>query len=100
MCLANQRECIRNNPPLTCCAINLVAFVVVLFTAGIYITHYPVNTLFLFKYSHAGIKHVSKGPHRVSKIRKLKMSLYHEESGRTVDYKLGHSSPILGCPYS
>ena len=43
MCISNQRECARFNPPLVCCALNLLAFVIVLFTVGAYITHYPVN---------------------------------------------------------
>ena len=42
MCISNQRECARFNPPLVCCALNLLAFVIVLFTVGAYITHYPV----------------------------------------------------------
>jgi hypothetical protein len=45
MCISNQRECIKNNPPLVCCAVNVIAFVVVLFTAGIYIVHFPVQNI-------------------------------------------------------
>ena len=51
MCISNQRECIKNNPPLVCCAVNVCAFVLVLFTAGIYIVHFPVN-IFLKMQEH------------------------------------------------
>ena len=50
MCISNQRECVKFNPPLVCCGINLAAFVIVLFTAGWFITTHKVKLFWLKNY--------------------------------------------------
>jgi hypothetical protein len=43
MCLKTQKDCIRGNPPLVCCALNLFIFLVLLVSGGFYIISKPVE---------------------------------------------------------
>ena len=43
MCLKTQKDCIRGNPPLACCALNLLIFLVLLVSGGLYVISKPVE---------------------------------------------------------
>ena len=43
MCLKAQKDCLRGNPPLVCCALNLLIFLFLLVSGGIYIISKPVE---------------------------------------------------------